>query len=52
VSNAQSRVERLAARLLLRSTGMTSIPRDSDILGAAALLAIVLVSGLFRVFGL
>jgi hypothetical protein len=31
---------------------MTSIPRDSDILGAAALLAIVLVSGLFRVFGL
>jgi len=31
---------------------MTSIPSDSDILGAAALLAIVLVSGLFRVFGL
>jgi hypothetical protein len=31
---------------------MTRIPRDSDILGAAALLAVVLVSGLFRVFGL
>jgi hypothetical protein len=52
VSNAQSRGEALAAQLLLWSTGMTSIPRDSHILGAAALLAIVLVSGLFRVFGL
>jgi hypothetical protein len=31
---------------------MTSIPRDSDILGAAAVLAVVLISGLFRVFGL
>jgi len=31
---------------------MTSIPRDSDIVGAAALLAIVLVTGLFHVFGL
>jgi len=31
---------------------MTSIPRDSDIFGAAALLAIVLVSGLYRAFGL
>ena len=34
------------------SSGMTSIPRDSDIVAAAALLAIVLVTGLFRVFGL
>jgi hypothetical protein len=31
---------------------MTSVPRDSDIIGAVALLAIVLVSGLVRVFGL
>jgi hypothetical protein len=31
---------------------MTSIPRDSDILGAVALLTIVLVSGLIHVFGL
>ena len=44
-------VERHAAQALLWSSGMTSIPRDSHILGAAALLAIVLVSGLFRVFG-
>jgi hypothetical protein len=41
-----------AAHFLLWSTGMTSIPRDSDIIGAVALLAIVLVSGLYRVFGL
>jgi hypothetical protein len=41
-----------AAHFLLWSTGMTSIPRDSDIIGAAALLAIVLVSGLYRAFGL
>jgi hypothetical protein len=31
---------------------MTIIPRDSDIVGAAALLAIVLVTGLIRAFGL
>jgi hypothetical protein len=31
---------------------MTSIPRDSDIISAAALLAIVLLSGLYRAFGL
>ena len=30
----------------------TIIPRDSDIIGAAALLAIVLVTGLVRVLGL
>jgi hypothetical protein len=30
---------------------MTTIPRDSDIVAAAALLAIVLVTGLVRVFG-
>jgi hypothetical protein len=30
---------------------MTSIPRDSDIVGAAALLALLLVIGLARVFG-
>jgi len=30
---------------------MTSIPRDSDIVGAAALLAVLLVIGLARVFG-
>ena len=34
------------------STGMTIFPRDSDIIGAAALLAIVLVTGLVRVLGL
>jgi len=31
---------------------MTIIPRDSDIIGAAALLAIVLVTGLVRALGL
>jgi len=31
---------------------MTTIPRDSHIVGAAAVLAIVLVSGLLRAFGL
>ena len=39
------------ARLLLNASGMTSIPRDSHIIGAVTLLAIVLVSGLVRVFG-
>jgi hypothetical protein len=29
---------------------MTSIPRDSDIVGAAALLALLLVIGFARVF--
>jgi hypothetical protein len=36
---------------LLGFTDMTIIPRDSDIVAAAALLAIVLVTGLVRVFG-
>jgi hypothetical protein len=40
------------AYFLLLSSGMTTIPRDSDIVGAVALLAIVLVTGLFRVLGL
>jgi hypothetical protein len=31
---------------------MTTIPRDSDIIGATALLALVLVIGLVRIFGL
>jgi hypothetical protein len=31
---------------------VTTIPRDSDVLGAAILLAIVLVSGLVRALGL
>jgi len=31
---------------------MTIIPRDSDIIGAAALLVIVLVTGLVRILGL
>jgi hypothetical protein len=30
---------------------MTSIPRDSDIIGAAAMLTLLLVIGLARVFG-
>ena len=34
-----------------RSRNMTTIPRDSDIIGATALLALVLVIGLVRVFG-
>jgi hypothetical protein len=42
---------RRAASFLLGFTGMTIIPRDSDIVAAAALLAIVLVTGLVRVFG-
>jgi len=33
-------------------TDMTIIPRDSDIVGAATLLVIVLVTGLLHVFGL
>lgn len=39
------------AQLLLVANGMTSIPRDSHIIGAVTLLAIVLVTGLVRVFG-
>jgi len=31
---------------------MTTIPRDSDIIGATVLLALVLVIGLVRIFGL
>jgi hypothetical protein len=31
---------------------MTSIPRDSDIIAAAALLTLVLVRGILRVFGI
>jgi hypothetical protein len=38
--------------LLAGSNGMTIIPRDSDIVGAAAVLAIVLVTGLLHAFGL
>jgi len=42
----------VTACFLLWFTGMTSVPRDSDIIGAAALLAIVLVTGLIRALGL
>jgi len=42
----------VTACFLLWFTGMTIIPRDSDIIGAAALLAIVLVTGLVRALGL
>jgi len=42
----------VTACFLLQFTGMTIIPRDSDIIGAAALLAIVLVTGLIRALGL
>jgi hypothetical protein len=42
----------VAGAAFARSIGMTIIPRDSDIVAAAALLAIVLVTGLIRVFGL
>ena len=42
----------MTACFLLSFTGMTSVPRDSDIIGAAALLAIVLVTGLIRALGL
>ena len=38
--------------LLALVHSMTIIPRDSDIIGAAALLAIVLVTGLIRALGL
>jgi hypothetical protein len=41
-----------AGAVFAMSTVMTIIPRDSDIVAAAALLAIVLVTGLIRVFGL
>jgi hypothetical protein len=37
---------------LLAVDGMTSIPRDSDIVAAAALVAIVLVTALVRGLGL
>jgi len=40
-----------AADFLGRPRTMTTIPRDSDIIGATALLALVLVIGLVRVFG-
>jgi hypothetical protein len=50
--DAHDQIVRPAAQVLLLATDMTSIPRDSHIVGAAALLAIVLVSGLVRVFGL
>jgi len=43
---------RARGAVFAQATGMTTIPRDSDILGAAALLAVVLLSGLFRTFGL
>jgi hypothetical protein len=52
VSKSQIHCAVEPAWFLLLSSGMTIIPRDSDIVGAAALLAIVLVTGLFRVFGL
>jgi len=52
VSKSQIHCDPRPAQFLLLSSGMTSIPRDSDIVAAAALLAIVLVTGLFRVFGL
>jgi hypothetical protein len=42
----------MTACFLLWFTGMTIIPRDSDIVGAAALMAIVLVFGLVRALGL
>jgi hypothetical protein len=34
------------ARFLLRSAGMTILPRDSDVVGAAVLLAILLATGI------
>ena len=36
---------RVTAQLLLRTSGMTILPRDSDVIGAAVLLAILLVTG-------
>jgi hypothetical protein len=51
MSNAQRSAYALGVVLAVLNS-MTIIPRDSDIIGAAALLAIVLVSGLVRVFGL
>jgi hypothetical protein len=41
-----------SGRLLWEVQEMTTIPHDSDIIGATALLALVLVIGLVRVFGL
>ena len=37
---------RATAQYLLRTTGMTILPRDSDVLGAALLLAVLLVTGI------
>ena len=34
------------ARFLLSITSMTTLPRDSDVIGAAVLLAVVLVAGI------
>ena len=34
------------ARFLLWTTGMTILPRDSDVIGAAVLLAVLLVTGI------
>jgi hypothetical protein len=34
------------ARFLLRTSGMTILPRDSDVIGAALLLAVLLVTGI------
>jgi hypothetical protein len=38
--------------VLAEVDGMTSIPRDSDIIGAAALLTLILLMGLIRILGL
>jgi len=32
--------------LLAPSSGMTTVPRDSDVIGAAVLLAVVLITGI------
>ncbi|HEX3179272.1 MAG TPA: hypothetical protein VHZ49_21535 [Methylomirabilota bacterium] len=37
---------RATARLLLLEPGMTILPRDSDVVGAAVLLAILLLTGI------
>jgi len=42
----------MTAAFLLGEVGVTAIPRDSNIVGAVLLLAIVLVGGLVRAFGL
>jgi len=36
----------VTARFLLGISGMTILPRDSDVVGAAVLLAIVLLTGI------